>query len=351
QPFFETALAGTGYCNNFANCTTAVVNKQFNNFASQAVWALWSALDTGGKMTGFNFPQTMLNTVGQASSGVAINASVGYGNYHAGFVSLKMNEWKGLTMQQNFTYSKALGTASLPQSTSSFTADDPYNLSEMYGVQTFDRKFVYNIFMVYQPSLFKSQSGVLGRALGGWSFAPIFTAGSGAPLACLDNTGASQAFGSADGVGYGDAENCLPASRSGISNSVHSGVAGGNDSFGNSVATGTAGSTAGTELNMFADPVKVWSQFRPPILGLDTRAGGVGPVRGLPYWNMDMSVRKNFKITERFNAQFQLVVTNVFNHVVFFDPTLDITNPSSWGVLSAQGNLPRQMEFGLRFGW
>jgi len=36
---------------------------------------------------------------------------------------------------------------------------------------------------------------------------------------------------------------------------------------------------------------------------------------------------------------------------VFFDPTLDITNPSSWGVLSAQGNLPRQMEFGLRFGW
>src|SRR4029077_1932423 len=48
QPFFETALAGTGYCAGFANCTQAVVNKQLGNFANQRVWTLWSALDQGG---------------------------------------------------------------------------------------------------------------------------------------------------------------------------------------------------------------------------------------------------------------------------------------------------------------
>jgi len=359
QAFFTSALTPT-YCSGnypgaggaaIANCTAAVASKQAGSFASQSVWDLWSALDTGGKTPGFNFAQTMLNTVGQASSGVAINASVGYGNYNAGFVSLKMNDWKGLTLQQNFTYSKALGTASLAQATSSFTPDDPYNLSEMYGPQTFDRKFVYNLFMVYQPALYKGQSGMLGHVLGGWSFAPIFTAGSGAPTNCFDNSGQSQAFGAADGVGYGTAEQCIPTSNAGISNSVHTGVGGGTDSFGNSVATGTAGSTRGTQLNLFADPVKVWNEFRPPILGLDTRDGGTGSVRGLPYWNVDLSVKKNIKITERFNVQFQLVVANLFNHVVFFDPTMDITSPSTWGVLSAQGNTPRQMEFGLRFSF
>jgi hypothetical protein len=187
--------------------------------------------------------------------------------------------------------------------------------------------------------------------LGGWSVAPIFTAGSGAPDICFDNTGQAQAFGAGDGVGFGTSENCIPNNTAGISNSVHTNVPGGTDAFGNSVGTGTAGSSPGTELNLFGNPVQVWNEFRPPILGIDKRSGGTGSVRGLPYWNVDMSVKKDFRITERFSTQFQLVVTNLFNHVVFFDPTLDITNPSSWGVLNAQGNTPRQMEFGLRLRW
>ncbi len=145
QPFFETALAGTGFCNGFANCTAAVVNKQFGNLQNQNVWSLWSALDKGGPgggpicgtatctnangtvvgqgqqttVPGFNFIRSMLNSPlntspfggnGQLSSGVGVNASVGHGNYNGAFVSLKVNNWHGITLQQNFTYSKALGT-------------------------------------------------------------------------------------------------------------------------------------------------------------------------------------------------------------------------------------------------
>lgn len=348
QPFFEAALSGTNYCNGFSSCTAAVVSKQFNNFASQAVWDLWSALDNGGTKPGFNFAKTMLNTVGQLSSGVGVNASVGYSNYNAGFATVRMSDWHGVTMQQNFTFSKALGTAALVQATSAFTADDPYNLSEAYGLQTFDRKFVYNLFMVYQPPFYKSQSGLVGHVLGGWSFAPVFSAGSGAPLQCFDNTGQSQAFGAADGVGFGTSEQCIPNNYAGTSASVHGNVPGGTDSFGNGVGTSTAGSTPGTELNMFSNPVAVWNNYRPPILGIDKRDGGFGAIRGLGYWNLDMSVKKQVKLTERFNSEFQIVFTNLLNHTVFFDPTLDITSPGSWGVLNSQGNFPRQMEFGLR---
>ncbi|HKU27979.1 MAG TPA: hypothetical protein VJQ54_21100, partial [Candidatus Sulfotelmatobacter sp.] len=188
QPFFEAALTGTGYCTGFASCTQAVVFNEGNqyglgcdpslstctvanpnatgNLTNALVWDLWSDLDNGG----FNFPRSMMNTPlpgtapcpgststtpcgaqGQLTSGIGMNASVGSGNYNAGFVSLKMNDWHGLTAQSNFTWSKALGMGAFAQATSEYTAEDVFNLKQMYGRQGYDRKFVYNMFLVYSP--------------------------------------------------------------------------------------------------------------------------------------------------------------------------------------------------------
>ena len=220
----------------------------------------------------------------------------------------------------------------------------------MYGLQNFDRKFTYNLFAVYQPPFFKGQQGVVGHLLGGWNISPIFTVGSGAPLYCNTQTDA-QAFGSGDGVNFADNEQCIPASgHYNGDNSRHNNVAGGTDKFGNDVGTATAGS-GNAAVNIFKDPVAVYSAFRAPILGIDTRSGGTGSTRGLGYWNVDLSVKKNFKITERFSSEFQVVFTNLLNHMQFADPTLDLTDPTSWGVLTTQANTPRTMEFGLRVSW
>ncbi len=101
--------------------------------------------------------------------------------------------------------------------------------------------------------------------------------------------------------------------------------------------------------NIFANPTALFATVRNPILGLDTGTGGVGAVRGLMYWNVDMRLVKNVKITERIATQFEYVVTNVFNHPVFYNPSLDPTaGASSFGVISSQGNFPRAMQFGLR---
>ncbi len=168
-------------------------------YSIQNVWSLWSDLDQGDatcsatQACGFNFARTMLNSPitgspfgasGQLTSGVAVNASVGYGNYNAGFVTLKMADWHGLTLQQNFTFSKALGTVNMVQASSEFTSVDPYNIGAGYGVQPFDRKFVDNVLLVYQPPFFQGQHGIVGHVLGGWSFAPIFTR----PAACRSNS-------------------------------------------------------------------------------------------------------------------------------------------------------------------
>jgi hypothetical protein len=101
-------------------------------------------------------------------------------------------------------------------------------------------------------------------------------------------------------------------------------------------------------VNLYADPAASYANFRAPILGYDTaRDGGYGPTRGLPYWNLDMSLKKNIKVTERVSLEFQFLCLNTLNHVVFNNPYQQLGDLGDWGALTSQGNTPRQMEFGL----
>jgi hypothetical protein len=346
QPFFETALAGTGYCNGFSSCTAAVVYNEgavSGNLLTQSVWSMWSDLDNGA----FNFPRSMQNTTincvlgteigcgGQATSGIADNMSIGYGNYNAGFVSLKVTNWHNVTLQQNFTFSKALGTGAVVQASSEYTANDPFNLQNMYGVQNFDRKFVYNLYSLIDDPYYKSQQGFLGRVLGGWAIAPILAIGSGSPVYCNTDTDA-QSFGSGDGNSYFDNEQCIFRGAHPYGSSLNANV----------------GPAA---YNIFSNPSALLATVGPPILGLDQGTGGNGSViRGLMYWNVDLRITKNIKIWERVSTQFEMVTTNVFNHPVFYNPGLSpgaavaFNNINDFGTTSSQGNNPRQMQFGLR---
>lgn len=377
QPFFETALAGTGYCTPYANCTQAVADRQAANIASASVWSLFSSLDGGGAACaldgtsaayggpcGFNFARTMMNSPincvtgneigcsGQLSSGVGMNTSFGYGNYNALFFSYKLSAWHGLSLQSNFTWSKALGTGSQVQATSQYSINDPFNYSRSYGYQPWDRKFMFNVWFNYTPPVFQGQHGLAGHLLGGWTIAPILDVGSGLPLGVYGAQWASsaytggQAFGGMDGGNISDYENAVnTCGNSSFSTSRH-------DHFNNS------GGTFGTDTpanNLFADPSAVYSCFREPILGIDNgHNGGIGNYRGMPFWNVDFSVKKNIKVTERFGAEFGAVFTNVFNHNQLYDPSQTyLTNPGGFGSLESSGgglqvNNSRKIEVALR---
>jgi len=372
QAFFETAL-NPAYCSGFASCTAAVASNEADNIQNARVWTIWSDLDSGS----FNFPRSMMNTPipgspfggsGQLTSGVGMNTSLGYGNYNAGFFSLRMSVWHGLTLQSNFTYGKALGTGSEVQATSQFTLPDPYNIHSAYGLQPWDRKFVFNTFLVYQPPFFKSQHGLVGHVAGGWTFAPIFVAGSGLPLEISptdanDNQvyGGGQAFGEGEGLDFAALQNAVRICPNNFGTSRHDNASTSGGVFGTSgFVTGVDSQGNPTQFaSMFANPSAAYSCFRNPILGIDSsNGGGQGIIRGMPFWNVDFSLKKNIIVTERVGLEFQAIFSNLFNHVQLSDPYLVLGDQGDWGALGGlsgiqftgqgQANSPRAMEFGLR---
>src|SRR5260370_26543671 len=87
-------------------------------------------------------------------------------------------------------------------------------------------------------------------------------------------------------------------------------------------ASGFGSNAAGTTVvGFFTDPAAAYKCFRNPILGIDHgHNGGAGLLRGLPFWNMDLSVKKDLMGTERFHVEVSSVFTNVFNHNQMDDP-------------------------------
>ena len=97
-----------------------------------------------------------------------------------------------------------------------------------------------------------------------------------------------------------------------------------------------------------ADPSAVYSNFRRVILGVDTRNGGAGPLRGFPTWNLDLAVMKDVRIREGIGATLSFQFVNVLNHFQPANPGLSVDNPGNFGMITGQANAPRQMEFGRR---
>jgi len=386
QPFFEAALAGTGYCTGFANCTQAVVANEgatgTGNLNNAAVWSLWNDIDSGavgcgagctmvnGNVGGFNFPRTMTSSAipatcnlfaggvgtngcgGQYSETPTLNGNYGSGNYNGAFVSVKMADWRGLTMQANYTWSKALGMGAQTQSSSELDVLDPYNLKEMYGVQGFDRRQVFNSFLVYSPPFYKGQNGMIGRALGGWTFSGIVTAGTGLPMQMVTTTGSYSAFGACFiACADYDSENAEPLPGAQVKAHAYPGHAGVLPIAGGYQAANPGQTANAYPVNEFKNGAYQISYWRNPILGVDTRDGGFGPLAGLDYWNMDFAIKKNIRVAETVSLELQGVFTNIFNHEQQLDNYPYIGFNGNFGALAGQigpPNGPRNIQVGAR---
>jgi hypothetical protein len=347
QPFLEAALGGTSsaYCKGYASCTAAFATNQASNIKNALVSTLWSALNNAASGQAWTGGRTMISSplnggTNQATS-ISLVGSYGWSNYNAVYTSFRTGDWHGLTAVSNLTWSRGLGTASYAQYNSSTTALDPYDLSANYGPQLFDVRFVYNASMYYQPPIFKGNHGVEGKLLGGWTISPLFTAQSGFPIAVGYSPGAyTQAFGESSSSSVNsNAENAVGAAPYTGTTSTKYGVTG----------SGGIGTNNPYGVNMFSNPAAVYSEFRPCILGIDTSCGGYANLRGLPRWNLDASVVKDFGvIKERVGATLFFAFTNVLNHNVLSNPSISLTSPTTFGRITTQSNTPRNMEFGLR---
>jgi hypothetical protein len=361
QPFFEAALGGAGsaYCTGFANCTQALLNQSgVRTFVGATrVSELWSYLNnTGtsranGTLGSWTLGRTMLSS--QATS-INTTTSLGFSNYHAMFATFKLTDWHGITSITNFTYGKALGTAQIAQYNSSNQFLDIWNPRASYGPQVFDLRFIFSSGVTYRPSMFRNRQGWTGKLLDGWSISPFITAQSGFPIGIGYTEGgncssACQAFGQVGNVSSSSSafESAIPLAPYNGGHSAHLGVTGSSVTL-NGVST-NVGTNNTSQVNLFADPASVWANFRRCVLGVDTSCGSVGNLRGLNRWNVDATIAKDLKFTERVGATFTLQFTNLFNHFQPSDPSsLSLTSNTSFGRITTAVYGARQMELGLR---
>ena len=364
QPFFENSLT-PGYCNGSAlgssgvsgttSCTAQFVAQNVGLMNVSDAFDAWGGVSNtqnwtfGRSFTSDPVPSSPFGANGQTPS-LLTTVSNGYGNYNAGYLQLTFSDWHGLTMKTNFSYSNALGTGDVVQASSSYATVDPFNIQNNYGPQYYNEKFTMNLFLNYVPPFYRSQEGVIGRLLGGWSFSPLFVYGSGFPVQ----------IGTANGD-CGSLGECNTAFTFAYENGVITKNL--NYSGTKKAAVGSVCGTGGAGFNIFSNPDATCPQgggifgdpVRSPVLGLDGQIGGGGPVKGLPFWNLDLGITKKVNFTERINTSLYFDFTNVTNHMQAADPSLNIYDPTNWGVLGGGGNLqanqPRRLQLGVSVDW
>jgi hypothetical protein len=314
--------------------TARVITGNEANFINGNVSNVFQSIDLArlsGGLKPFNNLQTQT---------AFVRTSLGRSNYHAFVITLRKQPSHGLTVDLNYTLSKSLDQSSALQNSTN-ALQNAFFPDFDYGPSDFDRTHVFNSYFLYEVPAGRGRRLHMGNRLdsllGGWVVAGIFRAASGLPL--IVSQGVSALGGGSTLVSPSGA---IPTIKS-IKTKVNHDVPGSNN-------VGTNGNPAvgGSGINLFADPEAAFANFRRILLSRDGRSGRANPLRGFSTWNLDLSLSKATSVNENVTARFSLDFFNVFNHVIFSNPTLDMTNPRAFGVITQQ-NVPTRRESSSRW--
>jgi len=245
-----------------------------------------------------------------------------FDDYNAGFVSLRKAMSHGLQFQFNYTWSHAIGNQGTNQQYI-YSSQDPYNYGLDKSSSGFDHRQVANATWFYElpfgkGKMFSAGNSLMDRIIGGWTTGGIFTYYTGTP-ACAINDASN--FGSFFETGCAFTTTSLP-------------------SWGkNYNVTGSGGIATSGNINVFANPVAVYNSLLFPQISAAAAPGyhiSYDQMHGFGYWNFDLSLNKKFAITERVGVNIGADAFNVFNHTTFNGPSLDLLNPSAFGVITSQ---------------
>jgi len=316
--------------------TARVVNGNDANFINGAVSNVFQAIDLARLRDGL----TPFNNL--QSQTAFVRASLGRSNYHALLMMLRRRPSRGLTLDLNYTFSKSLDQSSALQNSTN-TLQNAFFLDFDYGPSDFDRTHAFNGHFLYEIPIGREGhlrvGDKLDRMIGGWFISGIFRAASGLPL--IVSQGVSALGGGATLFNPSGAIPTIDTSR--IGTGLNRGVAETNDIGGNG-----APSAGGSGINLFDNPEAAFGSFRRILLSRDGRSGRANPLRGFPMWNLDLSLGKTTRVTESVEVRFSLDFFNIFNHPIFSNPTLDLTNPRGFGVVT-QHNAPTRRESSSRW--
>ncbi|WP_446742634.1 carboxypeptidase regulatory-like domain-containing protein [Silvibacterium acidisoli] len=181
-----TTVLQTGQVGSMANTlagiggtTTYFCNLVGASFAPCATNAGFSGTGAGYPI---NFFQANPYAAGQSTS---LMTAAAYSNYNALQVDFRQQEWKGWTIDANYTYGKTLGVGS----TNNYTggADSLYtlrNFAKGYGPSPFDIKHTFHFTSTYdlpfgKGKMFLSNNSLLSSIVGNWTVGSIMSIMSG----------------------------------------------------------------------------------------------------------------------------------------------------------------------------
>ncbi|HEY8459078.1 MAG TPA: carboxypeptidase regulatory-like domain-containing protein, partial [Blastocatellia bacterium] len=229
-------------------------------------------------------------------SAIRMRLSDSNSNYNA--LQLYAAKRKGdLLMTVSYTWSKALADSS----GNGDNQEDPFNRAFNYGPTTFDRRHIFVTTYTYRLPFFRKSNGFLRNALGGWELSGITRWQTGQRL--------------------------TPS---------------GNSSIGTRRADATGQDVEGPRT------LQQWFNTAAFVNPPNSRRGtaGVGVIEGPGRHLWDLSLRKQFSLTERFKLQFQGDFFNAWNIVNLNNPDTN-ANSGSYGAIN--GAAPaRNIQLGLR---
>jgi len=303
--------------------------------------------------------KTSLSTVRPNAlySGFNYRANAVSSSYNALVAEVQKRMGHGLQFQTSYTWSKLLDLNSELFSGCSTiggllgTTASYYYISNaqpnMYrGPGSYDHRAAYKFNFTYQLPFLRSEKGIVGRALGGWTLSSFYQLYSGHPMDVYNGGGAIRAKTAAgalvldpNGIPYnigGDYNldgvlNDHPVFLGSNPGSVYSGGSPADGIFtnNNKIGCGFPGmpasiSTSISSATCTLTPNSLFGNPGYPSSGpLYERFGslGRGVFHGPRFQQMDMSLGKIFKITERWKLDVRAQAQNLFNH-----PNFDCVN-------------------------
>ncbi len=272
----------------------------------------------------------LLNEIEGNGGTISGTQSNGRMMYNALQAVLHKTEGHGLEYQVSYTYAKCMtnnsgyyGTwsGSRASSTASPYWQNIYDPKAEWAPCYYDETHNLTSYAVYELPFGKGKqfgsnvSSAINEVVGGWTVSPILTVHRGFPL----------------GLYTGGTDHTGTSSRG-----LRPDCNGTNKVFGRQNATAAqGGGFQWFDASNYTDPV-----------GFGTCAPQLGGLRGPGYYNWDLSLQKNFQLTERFRLQFRSDFLNAFNRVNLAVPNTTVQT-STTGVI--QNSQPaRNIQFALK---
>ena len=272
-------------------------------------------------------------------AGVSWLQSEGISNYNALQTSVQRRFSKGLAFDGNYTWAKAMSNnvGFSEEGDQGFGAADPYNTHNDYGVAENDIQNRFALSVNYEFQYGKTWHGIEKQALAGWQVNSIVVWQSGHPFSIL-NGGGSSGF---------------------VNDITKNAVTGVQQSYGNrAIPINSNGNDRPNQVAPVQYVKKLTEWFNPdsfvaqPLgtIGNTVRNNVFGP----RFRHIDLSLFKDFPLTERVNLQFRAEAFDLTNTPNYYisngnSGNQELGNAAYDTVTGVDPNYnPRQLQFALK---